>query len=107
MPSSIKRIAGYSTIICLSVFLTSCGRGDSSSGAGSGFTGNYVLSGIGIGQLIALALVAILIVIPYWKITKRVGDAGGRSLLILVPGINLIYVYFLAFSNWPSLQKDG
>ena len=104
----VKRIGGYSIIsfVCLSSLLTACGRGESSSGAGSGFTGNYILSGFSTWQLILLVFLAIIIVIPYWKITEKAGYSGWLALLILVPGINLIYVYFLAFSNWPRLRKD-
>ena len=53
-----------------------------------------------------LALVAVIIVIPYWRITVKAGYSGWLALLVLVPGINLIYIYFLGFSNWPSLRKD-
>lgn len=109
MTSSIKRLTSCSSILCLICFsslLTACGRGDSSSGAGSGFTGNYVLPGISLWQLILLAVLAIIVVIPYWKITEKAGYSGWISLLILFPGVNLIYVYFLGFSNWPSLRKN-
>ncbi len=48
-------------------------------------------------------LLAVLIgVVPIWRICTRVGHSPWLSLLILVPLINLIFIYWLAFSKWPS-----
>ena len=106
MPSSINRFTIYLPLIFLFTFFTGCERGDSSSGAGRSFTGDYIVSSFSIWHLVLLAVLAIVIVVPYWRITEKAGYPGWLSLLILIPGINLIYVYFLGFSNWPSLQKD-
>ena len=54
----------------------------------------------GFGFLFMLIWAAILIY-PFWRISERVGYPGWISLLILVPGINIIYVYYLALSKWP------
>ena len=105
MSDSINRLTIYLPLISLSTFFTACGRGNSSSGAGSGFTGEYILSGASFWQLVLLVVLAIIIVVPYWRISEKAGYPGWLSLLILIPGINLVYVYFLGFSNWPSLQK--
>ena len=107
MLGSIKRVTSCSFIMCFFIVLVACSGGDSTSGAGSGFTGNYVLGGINTWQLILLALLAIIIVVPFWRITEKAGYSGWLALLILVPGVNLIYVYFLGFSNWPSLRKGA
>ena len=106
MRSSIKRLTEFISVLFISTFLTACNRGNSSSGAGSGFTNDNIISSISLSQLTILLIVAIIIVIPFWKITERAGYSGWFSLLILIPGINLVYVYFLGFSNWPSLKKD-
>jgi len=45
---------------------------------------------------------AVILIFPFWRISERVGYPGWISLLMLVPGINIIYVYFLALSKWPS-----
>jgi hypothetical protein len=47
-------------------------------------------------------IVAIIAVIPFWRICKRIGYSPWLSLLILVPLVNLIFIYVLAFSQWPS-----
>lgn len=45
---------------------------------------------------------AAIAVIPFWRICKRLGHSPWLSLLILVPLINLIFIYWLAFGDWPS-----
>lgn len=45
--------------------------------------------------------VAIAVVIPVWRICTRAGYPGWIALLILIPFINLIFLYFLAFASWP------
>ena len=45
---------------------------------------------------------AIIGIIPFWNICKRVGWNPWLSLLIALPLANIIFIYFLAFSQWPS-----
>jgi hypothetical protein len=45
---------------------------------------------------------AIIGIIPFWRICKRVGYSPWLSLLMAVPLVNVIFIYFLAFSDWPS-----
>jgi hypothetical protein len=48
-------------------------------------------------------LIAVLIgIVPFWRICGRVGHSPWLSLLILVPLINLIFIYWLAFAEWPA-----
>lgn len=61
---------------------------------------------VGIWQLIIMLIWALVAVIPFWKITSKAGYSGWLSLLIIVPIVNLIYLYFIAFSKWPSLAKQ-
>jgi len=53
---------------------------------------------------IVVGLMAILVfpifVIPFWKIFSKAGFAGALSLLMIVPFINLIVLYVVAFSEW-------
>jgi hypothetical protein len=42
----------------------------------------------------------IVAIIPYWFIWKKAGFSPWFSLLILVPIINIISIYVLAFSQW-------
>ncbi len=54
---------------------------------------------------IALVLVPI-IVIPYWKMFSKAGFAGPVSLLMLIPLVNLVTLYVVAFSDWPALRRS-
>lgn len=48
---------------------------------------------------------AVVIIIPFWAIFSKAGYSKWLSLLMVVPIVNIIALYFLAFSTWPSLQK--
>ena len=48
---------------------------------------------------------AIIAIIPFWRICARIGYSPWLSLLMAIPLINLVFIYFLAFSDWPSQQK--
>ena len=50
-------------------------------------------------------IVAVVIIIPFWMIFSKAGHSKWLSLLMVVPLVNIIALYFLAFSTWPSLQK--
>jgi len=46
-----------------------------------------------------------LIVIPYWKIFSKAGFSGALSLLMWVPLVNIVVLYYIAFSNWKIRQS--
>ena len=41
-----------------------------------------------------------LVVIPYWQIFKKAGFPPILSILVMVPLVNLIVLYYVAFSDW-------
>jgi hypothetical protein len=45
-------------------------------------------------------MMSIILVIPYWFIFKKAGFSPFLGLLMFVPLINLVMLYFLAFSRW-------
>ena len=51
--------------------------------------------------LILLLWVAVII-LPFWKIFSKAGFSGWLSLLLLVPVVNLIVLYVIAFARWPA-----
>jgi hypothetical protein len=53
-----------------------------------------------IAGLVAIFVVLPIFVIPYWKIFSKAGFAGALSLLMIVPLVNLIVLYIVAFSEW-------
>lgn len=57
------------------------------------------------GPFMAL-FVAVLVIIPFWRIFSKAGYSGWLSLLMLVPIVNIVMLYFLAFSEWPKLPGN-
>jgi hypothetical protein len=43
---------------------------------------------------------SLLILVPYWFIFKKAGFHPLLSLLMVIPLVNLIALYFLAFAQW-------
>jgi hypothetical protein len=60
--------------------------------------------------LVILAVVVIagglLTVVPFWFIFRKAGYHPALSLLMMVPFVDIVMKFFLAFSDWPSLKKD-
>ena len=56
-----------------------------------------------IAGLLFLFLLPVLIV-PYWKIFSKAGFPGLLALLMVVPLVNLIVLYYVAFSKWMTKQ---
>jgi uncharacterized membrane protein YhaH (DUF805 family) len=51
--------------------------------------------------LITLFLIVPAIsILPYWRIFSRAGFSGWLSLLMLIPFVNLVLLYVVAFSEW-------
>lgn len=57
------------------------------------------------GHALWMLLIAALVVVPFWRISQRFGYPGWLALLVLVPLVNIGYLYFLAFV--PSGQRIG
>lgn len=68
-----------------------------------------MMHGYGVGALHLpwMLLAAVLVVVPVWRICQRVGYSGWLALLAVVPIANLVLLYFLAFSQWPSERRHG
>lgn len=64
---------------------------------------NEMMSGMSMsgGPLMLLAFIA-LIVVPFWFIFKKTGYSPWFSLLMVVPLLNIVMLFFLAFSQWPT-----
>lgn len=55
------------------------------------------------GPLMMLVLAA-LIIVPFSFIFKKAGHPQWFGLLMAVPVVNLVMLYVLAFSDWPSMR---
>lgn len=58
------------------------------------------------GSLMMLVMAAVIIV-PFWFIFSKAGYSKWLSLLMVAPLVNVILLYFLAFSRWPSLGNSN
>jgi hypothetical protein len=54
----------------------------------------------GIGCLVFLGLV-VLLFYPFWRIATKAGYPGVMSLLLFIPGVNFIFLWVAALSEWP------
>ena len=54
---------------------------------------------------LTMLLGAVVIVLPFWKTFAKAGFSGWLGLLMIVPMVNLIALYVLAFSDWPRLRR--
>ena len=56
------------------------------------------------GHWLWMLVVAVVVVTPVWRICQRTGYPGWMGVLILIPVVNLLLLYFLAFADWPANQ---
>jgi hypothetical protein len=62
---------------------------------------DYPMFGIGIPELLAAAVLGSFVVLPFWKIFTKAGFPGALSLSQVVPVLNVVALFYLAFSEWP------
>jgi ATP-dependent Zn protease len=56
---------------------------------------------INVGPFVLTSTVlAVLFVVPFWVIFKKAGFQPALSVLTLVPLVNFVLLYFVAFSKW-------
>ena len=60
-----------------------------------------MLGGIGPAELLMVLLGMAVVVLPFYKIFSKAGYPGALSLLMLVPVVNVLVPFFLAFAEWP------
>lgn len=57
--------------------------------------------GIGFTELIIIVIIGITVILPYWKIFSKAGFSGLLSLTLIVPIVNMVMLFYLAFAEWP------
>ena len=60
---------------------------------------------IGPAELLIILFIVCVLVVPFWRIFTKAGYSGALALLMFVPVVNLIMLYFLAFAEWPALRN--
>ena len=56
---------------------------------------------IGLPELVLLLVIFVVILLPYWKIFQKAGYQGWLAICMLVPILNVIVLFWFAFSKWP------
>ena len=54
----------------------------------------------GTGNFTFFLIYAALVIVPFWKIFPRAGWNPYLSLLMVIPPVNLIMLWVLAFKRW-------
>ena len=67
-----------------------------------GFYGHHGFFGFHAFWFIA----TIVAIIPFWRICLRAGLSPWLSLLLFIPLVNIIFVYYVAFAEWPSQRGN-
>ena len=66
---------------------------------------------IGLPELLIMAtmtmFLSVFFLVPCWKIATKAGHPGWYALALCVPLLNLIALWWFAFSDWPSLRQGS
>lgn len=62
-----------------------------------------MMGNIGLPGLLMLLVYIAILVVPFFQLWKRTGHNGWIALLMLIPVVNLIMLYVLAFKQWPAM----
>lgn len=46
-----------------------------------------------------------IFIAPYWQIFRKAGFAPALSLLMIVPLVNLVLLYYIGFSEWRNARS--
>lgn len=60
---------------------------------------------LGLPELVVILVVGGLFFLPFYKICEKAGYPGIMGLTMIVPLLNIVMLYFLAFSEWP-VEKE-
>jgi hypothetical protein len=59
---------------------------------------------VGIGYRELLIILAVLTVLIFGPIVRKAGFSRWLSLLLLVPIVNIVFIWIFAFIKWPSID---
>ena len=58
--------------------------------------------GMGFGGFVAMAVVILAQVVPFWRILPRAGIPSWVALFAIFPLISLVLLWVMAFKRWPG-----
>lgn len=53
-----------------------------------------------VAGLCAIFVFLPVLLVPYWRIFSKAGFSGWLSILMIVPLVNLVVLYYVAFTDW-------
>jgi len=56
-------------------------------------------------HLLLLAVIGFVVLLPFWHIFKKAGFSPWLSLLMMIPFVGWLLLYYLAFAKWPTNSK--
>ena len=71
------------------------------------------MSQLGVPELVILFVIVFVVIVPWWKILKKSGNAPALALLMFVPLVNIGLLLWVAFAEWPierelrALREQG
>jgi len=63
------------------------------------------MSSIGAPELLIILMLALIGLAPFYQIFRKAGYPGFLAILMLIPLVNVIMLFFLGFSDWPVLKQ--
>jgi hypothetical protein len=51
-----------------------------------------------------MLIFGLIIILPFWKIFSKAGFPAPLAILMIIPIVNLIMIFYLAFAEWPALK---
>jgi hypothetical protein len=64
------------------------------------------MGSLSIWHILILLIVFVGFLLPYGKILSRAGWSGWLCLLMLLPLVNIIFLWTFAYGRWPTLDRN-
>ena len=62
--------------------------------------------GLGLPELVIIFVIGFLAIWPIWLICVKAGFSGWLTLLVLIPFGAPALLFYMAFTDWPSLAES-
>ena len=56
----------------------------------------------GVLELMVIVGICLVVILPFWKIFSRAGFSGWLSFTQIVPILNVVVLFYVAFAEWPA-----
>ncbi|MCK4759348.1 MAG: hypothetical protein KAT69_04835 [Candidatus Aminicenantes bacterium] len=69
-----------------------------------------MVGAIGPTEILFILMIVLIYVWPFWKIFKKAGYPGWYFIVVFIPGVNFIALFYFAFTEWPvhkALKEAG